>query len=132
MRLLVVTVTRRLARSAQEHDGGGNRAAALTRARSSNPRMRATTDGPQARPPTPPTVPTPPTSKMGWPCDCATIEKMGYNRVLAINMAFPVITKYQDPSFLGNFQVYLSNPCGQLHHKLQLNFHLSCLPRSIT
>jgi hypothetical protein len=59
-------------------------------------------------------------------------RKTGRQRVLHKNMAFPTITKYQVPYFLGNFTVHRSNPCGQAHHQLQLNFHVPCLPRSLT
>jgi hypothetical protein len=49
-------------------------------------------------------------------------RKTGRQRVLHRNMAFHIIQNFPLSSFLGNFQVYRSNPCGQLHHKLQLNF----------
>jgi hypothetical protein len=59
-------------------------------------------------------------------------RKTGRQRVLQQNMAFPTITKYQDPYFLGNLKVHRSNPCGQAHHQLQRHFHLSCLHLSVT
>ena len=59
-------------------------------------------------------------------------EENRLHRVLARNMAFPMITNSPLAYFLGNLKVTRSNPCGQPNQQLHLTLVLLFLHRSVT